>query len=162
MAEKLNAELCIRSKNYVTKTLRMSAKGPLLIIDDDPDDQMLLGEILNEIKVGNPVLYFNRADEALQYLQNTTERPFIIICDVNMPRLNGMELKRLIDNNPQLRRKSIPFIFYTTEVSQQAIDEAYLQLNIQGFFKKGHNYAEVKALLRCMIDYWLHCYHPNT
>ncbi len=140
----------------------MSAKGPLVIIEDDLDDQLLLGEIFNEIKIDNPVLYFSDAKEALLYLQTTTDRPFIIICDVNLPKVNGLELKRIIDSDEQLRKKSIPFIFYSTAVSQQAIDEAYMHLNIQGFFQKGHNYAEIKELMRCMVDYWLHCWHPNT
>jgi CheY-like chemotaxis protein len=140
----------------------MSAKGPIVIIEDDLDDQLLLGEIFNDIKVDNAILYFSDAKEALLYLQTTTDRPFIIICDVNLPKVNGLELKRIIDSDKQLRKKSIPFIFYSTAVSQQAIDEAYINLNIQGFFQKGHNYAEIKELIRCMVDYWLHCWHPNT
>jgi CheY-like chemotaxis protein len=140
----------------------MAAKGPLVIIEDDADDQLLMAEVFADLQLPNPLIFFSATKDALHYLKTTTDQPFIIICDVNLPVQSGTELKREIDSNEVLRRKSIPFLFYSTAVSQDVIDDAYMNLNIQGFFKKGHNYDEIKSLLKCMVDYWTHCWHPNT
>jgi CheY-like chemotaxis protein len=79
-----------------------------------------------------------------------------------MPGINGLEFKRQIDADPVLRKKSIPFIFYSTAALQKDVNEAYTELTIQGFFIKGNDYNKTKALIRTIIDYWKNCIHPNT
>jgi CheY-like chemotaxis protein len=50
----------------------------------------------------------------LFYLETTQDRPFIILCDINLPGMKGNDLKKIIDDNENLPKKSIPYIFYTT------------------------------------------------
>ncbi|MFZ6001906.1 MAG: response regulator, partial [Bacteroidota bacterium] len=110
--------------------------GPIVLVDDDDDDQELVGEVLRELNIKNKTVFFDRCEEALVYLKTSDDQPFIIICDVNLPGLSGIEFKRKIDNDPQLRRKSIPFVFYSTSAEKNLVDEVYTQLTVQGYFKK--------------------------
>ena len=92
--------------------------GPIIVIDDDADDKDIFESVLKELGVDNKRLWFTNCKDAFEYLRTTNEQPFIIFCDVNIPGLTGIEFKRQIDKHPQLRKKSIPFIFYSTSVNQ--------------------------------------------
>ena len=75
--------------------------------------------------------------------------------------MNGLELKRKIDNDPYLRLKSIPFVFYSTSVRQEQVIEAYSELTIQGFFKKENDITDARNTITTIIEYWKLCRHPN-
>ena len=139
----------------------MAKSGPIIIVEDDADDKEVLQEILKELQVTNPIIWFTQSDDALAYLKSTPEQPFLIFSDVNLPRKNGIEFKRAIDSDPQLRRKSIPFIFYSTSVAQGLVNEAYTQMTVQGFFQKPNSYDEIKSTIKLALDYWGLCRHPN-
>ena len=136
--------------------------GPIIVVEDDADDRDVFEEILKELEIPNSVIWFKACNDAFNYLNQTTEQPFIIFCDVNMPGLNGIEFKRKIDNDPHLRRKSIPFVFYSTSINQRTINEAYTQMTVQGFFQKKNSYSELKKIIKLILDYWNVCSHPNT
>lgn len=136
--------------------------GPIIVIEDDVDDKEVLEDILNELKISNKLIWFDKSDAAFKYLKTTSEQPFIIISDVNLPLESGVEFKRRIDNDPLLRQKSIPFVFYSTSVKQQTVNEAYTQMTVQGFFQKGNSHEEIKRHIKLIVDYWQVCRHPNT
>ncbi|MBC7849754.1 MAG: response regulator [Chitinophagaceae bacterium] len=140
----------------------MSKKGPIILVDDDGDDQEIMIRVLEELKVPNKLLIFNDCGAALLYLRKTDEQPFLIICDINIPGQNGIEFKTEIDEDPQLRDKSVPFIFFSTSASQPVVDIAYKKLTVQGFFKKPENFPEVKRLINRVVEYWSDCKHPNS
>ena len=140
----------------------MSTIGPIIYIDDDEDDHEILLKVLSDLHVPNPVIGFTTCYEAWDYLRESTEQPFLIICDVNLPVQNGIELKLQIDNDEYLRKKSIPFVFYSTSVNQKTVTKAYTQMTIQGFFQKKVSFSEVKETIRSIIDYWQVCKHPNS
>ena len=108
--------------------------GPIIVIEDDEDDKGIFEEVLKTLNVNNPLIWFNNCDEAYEFLKATTEPPFIIFCDVNLPGTNGIEFKRQVDENKEMRKKSIPFVFYSTSVNQQMVNEAYTKMTVQGFF----------------------------
>ncbi len=140
----------------------MAANGPIIIIEDDKDDQEIMAEILKQVIPANKVIFFDKCPEAFAYLKTTADSPFIIFSDVNLPVQTGLEFKREIDNDPELRRKSIPFIFLSTSVNQQAVNEAFINMNSQGFFKKPGTMAELTQLMTRIVHYWTDCRHPNT
>jgi CheY-like chemotaxis protein len=139
----------------------MPKSGPIIIVDDDSDDQDLMKDILIEMEVKNEVVFFENGKDALEYLQSTTRQPFIILCDINMPVMNGIEFRRQINKSEYLRRKSVPFIFLSTTASQVVVAEAY-EMTVQGFFKKEQTIAGIRSMLRQIIDYWQVCRHPNS
>ena len=137
-----------------------SRSGPIIIIDDDVDDQDLLKEALAELGIENEVKCFTDSNEALYYLIDSTTKPLLIICDINIPVMNGLELRRKVIQSDRVRKKSIPFVFFTTSPQSDAIEEAY-DMMVQGYFKKPNTIREVKELLKTMVNYWVTCLHPN-
>lgn len=140
----------------------MSKNGPIVIIEDDPDDKEMLESIVRELGVKNEIKWFPETQSAFQFLSETTESVFLIFCDINMPGKNGIEFKRDIDANPRLRKKSIPFLFLSTQANQRDVNQAYTEMTVQGFFKKASRYGEAKEMLRNIFDYWSSCQHPNV
>ena len=136
--------------------------GPIILIDDDADDKDVFQDIIKDLKVYNPVIWFQNCDDAFSYLKTTSEQPFIIFCDMNLPGISGIVCKRQIDDDKELRKKSIPFIFCSTVIDQKTINEAYTKMTVQGFFQKKNTYDELKETIRIIIAYWEECKHPNT
>ncbi|UHG94633.1 hypothetical protein [Spirosoma oryzicola] len=64
--------------------------GPILCIDDDEDDQYLIGQALQQLALPNLVLFFPHGEAVLADLETTQDRPFLILCDINMPLMNGL------------------------------------------------------------------------
>ena len=56
---------------------------------------------------------------------DTDNEPFPALSDINMPKLNGMELREKVHNNEELRLKSIPYLFFTTSAEQKHVINAY-------------------------------------
>lgn len=139
----------------------MSKSGPVLIVEDDPDDQEMISRVLSKMNLPNEVKKFYDGEEVLAYLKITTDKPFIIISDINMPVMNGIQLKEQIDGDPELRRKSIPFVYLSTTANPQQVIKAY-HLTVQGFFVKGQTYDVLKASIHEIITYWKMCVHPNN
>jgi len=139
----------------------MSKKGPIILVEDDKDDQELIKEVLHSIGVLNKLICFSNGAEALDYLKTTIEQPFLILCDINMPVMDGITLRKHINNNERLRKKSIPFVFLTTTAGKPAITEAY-EMSVQGFFEKGSSLSEINDTLQLICDYWQRCRHPNS
>src|SRR5438874_12135756 len=117
----------------------MNKRGPIIIIEDDIDDQEILGDIFKELKYENKLVFFGESEEALEYLTRTDIEPFLVLSDINMPKLNGMELREKIHNNEDLRMKSIPYLFFSTSAEQKYVINAYSR-SIQGFFVKPSSY----------------------
>jgi response regulator RpfG family c-di-GMP phosphodiesterase len=140
----------------------MAKGGEIVAIEDDLDDRQFMQAIVRDLGIENTIIWFDNTDEAFDYLLNTTKSIFIIFSDINLPGKNGLEFKRMIDNNPKLRKKSIPFVFYSTLADQKDVNDAYTQMTVQGFFKKGIDYEETKTMLKTIFDYWRISKHPNT
>src|SRR5688572_1591255 len=120
----------------------MNKSGPIIIIEDDPDDQEVLVEIFKELDNKNEILYFGDGVTALEYLTTSTVEPFIILSDINMPKLNGIELREKIQNNEDLRIKCIPYLMFSTTTEQKHVVDAYSR-SVQGFFVKPSKYEDL-------------------
>jgi DNA-binding NtrC family response regulator len=138
----------------------MNKTGPIIIIEDDTGDQFILKEIFEELNYENELIFFGDSEEALEFLQMTEIEPFLVLSDINMPKLNGMELREKIHNNEDLRRKSIPYLFFSTSAEQKHVIEAYSR-SIQGFFIKSNNYDKIKKTIVKIIEYWQECESPK-
>jgi len=139
----------------------MSKRGPILLIEDDEDDQLLISQAIQSLAIVNPVHVFHNGQEALKYLETTHHQPFLILCDINMPQLNGLELRAVINQNEHLRKKAIPFVFLTTTANPEAIREAYDE-SVQGFYQKAASQKGLQNQLRLIVEYWQSCLHPNS
>ena len=138
----------------------MNKSGPIIIIEDDVDDQDILAEIFKELDYKNKLIFFGDSVKALEYLTDTDNEPFLVLSDINMPKLNGMELREKIHNNEELRLKSIPYLFFTTSAEQEHVIDAYSR-SIQGFFIKPTSYDKLKKIIVTIVEYWQDCESPN-
>lgn len=138
----------------------MNKNGSIIIIEDDKDDQELMSEVFKELDYKNEILFFGDGEEALAHLSSERIEPFIVFSDINMPKLNGMELREQIHNNENLRLKCTPYLFFSTSSEQKYVIEAYSK-SIQGFFVKPSSFHDLKRTLKVIIDYWKECVSPN-
>jgi CheY-like chemotaxis protein len=139
----------------------MNKNGPIIIIEDDTDDLDLFKEVFKELNNPNEVIYFMDGIAALEYLTHSREQAFLIISDINLPKLNGIALREKIHNNEQLRLKCIPYLFFTTAADQRTVIDAYSR-SIQGFFTKPASYAELLRVIKNIVEYWKDCHSPNV
>jgi len=146
---------------FVILSVEMSKTGPIILVEDDEEDQLLIKESLDSINPENFMRIFKNGEEALAYLMQTKEQPFLIICDINMPKMDGLSFRSTINDHDYLRKKSIPFVFFSTTASEEAINIAY-ELTVQGFFVKPSTFKELTNTLLLLVKYWKECKHPNS
>jgi CheY-like chemotaxis protein len=138
----------------------MNKAGPIVIIEDDIDDQEILEEIFTDLAFENEIIYFDDGVKALDYLTTSAMEPFLILSDINMPKLNGIQLREQIHNNESLRVKCIPYLFFTTRADQAHVVDAYSK-SVQGFFIKPNTMEKLKRTLKIIVEYWQECESPN-
>jgi CheY-like chemotaxis protein len=132
-----------------------------MVIEDDQDDCELIAQALQELGIANPVRFFNRAKDALYYLMDTKDQPLLILSDINIPGMDGLELKRKINESHYLHKKSIPFVFLTTSQLEEHVIKAF-DLMADGYFVKADSFDGLKSDIARAIDYWVHSRHPNN
>ncbi len=135
--------------------------GPVIIVEDDEDDRLIMEEVFTEMATSFERKYFINAQEALKFLITTTVQPFLIISDVNLPGMDGPTFKLTLNENEHLRKKSIPFVFLTTSANRDAAEKAYEML-VQGYFEKPYKPTDMKMLFTLILEYCQVCIHPNT
>ena len=139
----------------------MAKEEIIVIIEDDRDDQDVLREVFKSLNTPYELVFFDQGNDAYNFLMSTSRKPFIIISDINLPKMNGIELKRKIDTTDYLRRKAIPFVFLTTADNRSTVDSAYEVTNLQGYFRKGLLMEEIRENIRCILNYWSAALHPG-
>ena len=140
----------------------MAHNGPIILVDDDPEDEELLRDVLHKLNIPNKLVHFDVCSKAFDYLKQTTDIPLIIISDINLPRQSGLEFKKQIDADPLLRSKSIPFVFLSTSIDEKTVNVAYKEMTVQGFFQKPITFNEFTTVIKLITDYWQLCRHPNS
>lgn len=138
----------------------MNKKGPIIVIEDDEDDREMLANVFSELAFENEVVFFADGEKALKYLEDDSIYPFIILSDINLPRLDGFELRKMVHTNQGLSTKCIPYLFFSTSVEKQSVFHAYT-MSVQGFFLKPTSYQHLRVMIKKIVEYWQECYSPN-
>lgn len=138
----------------------MNKNGPIVVIEDDEDDQELMVEIFKRLGYANKIIYFQDGNDALNYLNRSEVQPFLILSDINMPRLNGFELRNKIFTDDQLQTKCIPYLFFTTAANKKSVMDAY-SMSVQGFFVKPTSIHAQENTIKKIVEYWKECIAPN-
>jgi len=136
-------------------------KGSIVIVDADHQSRVFYSDVIKTIDVQDELRLFENGRQLLDYLYTTSEKTFIILSEVNLPQLSGLEVKETINNDAFLRDKSIPFIFISTNTSAETVSKAY-KLNVQGYFEKPPDLAYVEQLMVRIFEYWELCKHINN
>jgi CheY-like chemotaxis protein len=120
----------------------------ILLIEDDKINALTfkkgLGRVNNEIEL----IILETAENALQYLRNGNNKPCIIVLDLNLPKMNGIEFLSIVKKDASL--KGIPVIVLTTSINPQDKINCY-NLQVAGYFVKPLDYFE---LIESVFNYW--------
>lgn len=127
--------------------------APVFIIDDDTEELDIVQEIWESLPFTNALETFDNPEKLIARLSEERINPFIIICDVNLPKMDGFELREKLASENQSRYKSIPFAFWSTSASNEQIKKAY-DSGGHGFFMKGSTFEEIKDSLNAIMIYW--------
>jgi CheY-like chemotaxis protein len=139
----------------------MNKNGPIIIIEDDIDDQNLLKEVFEKLEYPNELIFFTDGKKALEFLSTGDVLPFIILSDINLPKLNGLELRKKLKTDADLALRCIPYLFFSTALSQRAVIDAY-SMSVQGFFVKPTSMKELEDTISVIMEYWKKCAAPNN
>ena len=130
----------------------MRNSKPILLLEDDTVDAMTVKRALKDIKTLNPLVRTANGEEALVYLRNKeNERPCVILLDLNMPKMNGIEFLKIIKNEDEF--KKIPAIVLTTSKDDQDWVQSF-QLNVAGYIVKPIDYMKFVEAMRIINLYW--------
>lgn len=125
---------------------------PILLVEDDQVDVMTIRRALKEIHVVNPVIHVENGEEALTYLRDPAkEHPCIILLDLNMPIMNGLEFLSVAKQDPALRH--FPVIVLTTSEEQQDKMNSF-NLGVAGYMTKPVDYRQFVEVIRSIDLYW--------
>ncbi len=139
----------------------MNRNGPVIIIEDDLDDEEILQLVFNKLNYPNKIIFFSDGQAALDYLNRTDIIPFIILSDINMPKLDGFALRDKVKTDAALQIKCIPYLFFSTALNQQMVINAYSN-SVQGFFVKEPSMSELEKTIQIIMEYWMRCASPNN
>ncbi|RYF77706.1 MAG: response regulator [Chitinophagaceae bacterium] len=98
---------------------------PIILIDDDDDDLELMKDAFSQLKTENEIICFDDGTKFIEYMRAMEGCVFFILCDVNMAKTSGLELKSIIYDDEKLRLKCVPFIFLSTSRASNEIMKAY-------------------------------------
>ncbi len=128
------------------------SRNPILLIEDDDVDAMTLRRAFRDIGVANPLVRAENGEVGLAKLADPSlGHPCVILLDLNMPIMNGIEFLRVVKSHPQWRR--IPVIVLTT--SREAQDKiASFDLSVAGYMTKPVDYPKFVDAVRTIESYW--------
>ena len=139
----------------------LNQNGPVIIIEDDIDDQEILTEVFQNLKYPNELMFFSDGQKALEFISAGNVVPFIILSDINLPKLTGFELREKLKTDANLALRCIPYLFFSTALNQKAVIDAY-SMSVQGFFVKQSSMAELEKTISVIMEYWKRCAAPNN
>ena len=125
---------------------------PILLVEDDIVDAASVERILKDLNITNSLVHKNNGKEALEYLRNTNNRrPSLILLDLNMPVMNGLEFLKIVKADKTL--KEIPVIVVTT--SNESCDkEESFNYSVAGYIVKPVSYQQFVEAFKTIDQYW--------
>ena len=125
----------------------------ILLVEDDEVDVLLVKRAFAEARVTNTLEVVNDGIAALAYLRSPDNRNDrrIVLLDLNMPRMNGLEFLREVRGDEQLKHTTV--IVMTTSSEDKDRIEAY-QLNVSGYVVKPLTFAAFAETVATLNKYW--------
>ena len=128
----------------------------ILLVEDNPDDMELTRIAMMDAGLDVDLEWVTDGSEALEYLQQqgtfaAARRPDLVLLDLNLPRLDGRELLRIVKADAGLC--SIPVVVLTTSVDDHDVRDAYLA-HANAFISKPADFDLYVRTLRALQDFW--------
>jgi len=135
---------------------------PLLVmlVEDNPDHAELVIRTLEDHRIANKIEHFSDGQSALDYLLRretytnpaNSPRPHIILLDLRLPRVDGLEVLKVIKDNDEL--KNIPVVVLTTSEAEKDVARAYNN-HVNSYLVKPVGFEEFSKLMNDLGFYWL-------
>jgi len=130
----------------------MRDSRPVLLVEDDTIDAMTVRRAFKDLKVTNPLVHAVNGEEALAFLrEQTDDKPCLILLDLNMPKMNGIEFLAVAKADPVL--KKIPVVVLTTSGEERDVVESFRQ-SVAGYIVKPVDYRNFVDAMRTIDLYW--------
>ena len=137
----------------------MRSSKPILLVEDDRVDTMTVKRALKDLKVTNQLICTTNGEEALEYLRDETKKkPCVILLDLNMPKVNGIEFLKIAKADDEL--KKIPVIVLTISREERDVVESF-NLSVAGYIVKPTDYKKFVEAIRVVELYWTLSELPN-
>ncbi len=131
----------------------------LLVADDDADDRMFLEQALRQTGYEHDILFVEDGEDLLDYLQHRGQYspqnapwPSLLLLDLNMPRVNGLQALAQIKQDPSLRR--LPIVVMTTSNADEDVLKTY-ELGVNSFITKPFHFNRLVEMMDMIKTYWL-------
>ena len=130
----------------------MKNNRPILLVEDDKIDAMTVRRAMKDLKITNTLVHVYNGLEALDHLKNLNyEKPCIILLDLNMPKMNGIELLKVLKNDTLL--KKLPVVVLTTSNAEKDKTESF-NLSVAGYMLKPVDYKQFVDVIKDINFYW--------
>ena len=130
----------------------MQKPKPILLVEDDSVDAMTVKRAMRDLQVNHSVIHSVNGEEAMKYLTSPDmEKPFVILLDLNMPKMNGIEFLKVMKTHPEL--KTIPVIVLTTSKERRDILDSF-EFGASGYMIKPVDYSKFVEILSRIMLYW--------
>lgn len=134
---------------------------PVLLVEDDPDDVEITRRAFAKGKIANPLHVVRDGEEAMEFLKHTgrykqadcAPRPGLILLDLNLPRLDGRQVLRLVKEDTELRR--IPIVVLTTSDEEADVLECY-DSGANSYMTKPVDFKKFIEAVVTIGKYWLY------
>jgi len=137
----------------------MKSSKPILLVEDDTNDAMTIKRAFKELKITNELVHTIDGIEALEYLKdNEKKKPCLILLDLNMPKMNGMDFLKHAKSDDDL--KDISVVVLTTSGDPKDIDDTFNQ-NVAGYIVKPVDYQKFLEAVNAINKYWTLSELPN-
>ncbi|WP_136417939.1 response regulator [Herbaspirillum sp. ST 5-3] len=129
----------------------MPTDRPILLVDDDAVDVMTVERAMRQLKVDVPLIVAQNGEEALRILDSGKDKPTLILLDLNMPVMSGVEFLRKVKADTVLRR--IPVVVLTTSCELDDKRNCF-DLSVAGYMVKPVGYPKFIELMHALDKYW--------
>lgn len=123
----------------------------ILLIEDDMIEVMKLSRANSSLQLNHKIKQASNGEEALKLLEQKDSLPDIILLDLNMPKINGIEFLKILKADDRL--KYIPTIILTTSNNQRDLLECY-KIGIAGYVLKPLKYEDYVSKIDKLLSYW--------
>jgi CheY-like chemotaxis protein len=138
----------------------MATDRPILLVEDNPDDEALTLRAFSKNKISNQVIIARDGIDAVDYLfgagryadRDTSQQPAVVFLDLKLPRIDGLEVLRRI--RADSRTALLPVVILTTSRELQDIEEAY-SLGANSYIRKPVDFEKFLSAVGQLGQYWL-------
>jgi CheY-like chemotaxis protein len=130
----------------------MKGTETILLVEDDHVDVLSVKRAFKDLEITNPLQVVGNGEAGLEWLRDEhNPKPCLILLDLNMPRMNGLEFLKLTKSDETLRR--IPVIVLTSSKGEQELLETF-DHGVAGYMVKPANYLQLVEVMRVIDLYW--------